>query len=337
MNKEPRVFIQQTVDVPEVLKFNTPDQTLTYKGNVAVNVSLTGGTGKKLTKIYYKLESDVLKDAEWIAKTNVTNDVTTDYTFTVDSTSYVSATVPYVKIFVKCENEYGETSSEKNVTVKIDNYSPTVTFTYPNAGSGIYAQTQIRGNAEDSLSGVKSLYVGYFTTVPDMTSTYDTEAKLDAAVSLTPALGKWIKIENPKYAWDVTVDTTVLYNDTVEHSFDLYVAAVDSVGNVGYKSANYKINQSLDIPRATIEPVTSGQISSAVRVKAIDENSGVTTNADGLKLVYWFIGKTSVDFGSGVDKAPADYNTWNTYTGSADSKGGVVDLSATKPTTKDLT
>ncbi|HQJ04986.1 MAG TPA: hypothetical protein PLI57_01245, partial [Spirochaetota bacterium] len=105
--------------------------------------------------------------------------------------------------------------------------------------------------------------------------------------------------------------------------YNLYVAAVDKVGNVGYTSRSFFIDQDLDKPTASIlVPVANG-----VTVFPESTATGGAIDDDGLARIYIFIGKTSVYNDTNL---PADKNTWGTYS-DATACGYVIDL-PTHPT-----
>jgi len=321
-------FTQKTVEPPKVESIDSPDIQATHNNNVTIKVSLNAGQGKLMNSVLYRIQSDKIKDiptntkwdSGWIERTDVSNDTKVTHSYTFDVNNYVSATIHDVKITIKCKNSIDEESQESFINIKADHSNPTLSITYPNANAGLNGKMAITSLLNDDWAGVKSLYVGYFASAPDMAGTYTTETALDTNTATNPTLGKWIKIDNPKAAMDVTFDSTVITSTKV-NPYSLYIATVDKVGNVGFTSKQYNIDQDLDIPSSIISvPATNGDITLPSTLI-----SGDASDDDGLKALYWFVGKIdpALNFGGGVNTGDptADYTTWNTYTGVNASAG----------------
>ncbi|HQB61535.1 MAG TPA: hypothetical protein PK899_07765, partial [Spirochaetota bacterium] len=318
--KTVKSFTQKSLDKP-VLKIDGPDPKNTYNGNVTLTFSMNAGEGKILDRIYIKIENDNTVDLVIPGSVGLIN----GYTYTFDITKYVDANNHDVSISAYCSNTESdkEYSAVATLNLKADNWAPTVVISGPAANSGLNGSAIISGTAQDDWSGVKTLYFGYFKTPPaDLTPDYNTVSKLDAKASADIGAVNginvfWHKVGFTQAAWSYGYNTNKI-TTTIHNDYKLYVAAVDAMGNVGWSSAIYDINQDLDKPGARILAPTEGS-STFPRSVA----SGDATDDDGLDYIYYYIGKSNVD--------PGVYTSWGDVS-TDDAKSGRIDLSATAPT-----
>ncbi|HQH31888.1 MAG TPA: hypothetical protein PK900_13535, partial [Spirochaetota bacterium] len=258
--KTVKSFTQKSLDKP-VLKIDGPDPKNTYNGNVTLTFSMNAGEGKILDRIYIKIENDNTVDLVIPGSVGLIN----GYTYTFDITKYVDANNHDVSISAYCSNTESdkEYSAAATLNLKADNWAPTVVISGPAANSGLNGSAVISGTAQDDWSGVKTLYFGYFKTPPaDLTPDYNTVSKLDAkastdigAVNGTSVF--WHKVGFTQTSWSYSYDTNKI-TDSMQNDYKLYVAVADAVGNVGWSSAIYDINQDLDKPGARILAPTEG-------------------------------------------------------------------------------
>jgi len=327
--KTVRAFTQKSSDKP-VLSILGPNPNNTYNGEVTLTFSMNAGFGKILDSIHIKIENDPTVDlvipgsVDWIS----------DYTYIFDITKYVDADNHDVAISARCSNtepdrEYSDIATRY---LRGDGCAPTVVISSPAANSELNGSAVISGIAQDDWSGVKTLYFGYFKTPPaDLTPDYNTVSKLDAkastdigAVNGTSVF--WHKVGFTQTSWSYSYDTNKI-TDSMQNDYKLYVAVADAVGNVGWSSAIYDINQDLDKPGASILAPTAG---SSIFPQSVA--FGDASDDDGLGYIYWFVGKTDIDFGGGMGEPTSDYTLWGSYAGS-NASAGRIDLTETNPTT----
>jgi hypothetical protein len=288
-------FQQTTADAP-VVSITGPDMSDTYKGTISVQISANGGNSKNVTEIQYRIEGLVqtpdTTPANFVVKTDFTSQNTVNYTINVNTLTYVNDTMHDVKIKVKCKNENNEYSLPVTVIYRADNTPPTLTFNSPGSGSVINGTQRISGTTSD-WSTVKTLYIGYFTNCP--IASYSAESDFEANKvdsPATPVLDKWYKLSSPSTSWSYDFDTTKITSGTISPYY-LYVAAVDTVGNVQKTSLQYTINQDLDKPIVSIiQPNYSGSINSPwTTVSSMEKFGsdflimGTSTDDDGVQEV----------------------------------------------------
>ncbi len=228
-------------------------------------------------------------------------------------------------------NSNGEESQKTRTYLKADNIAPANSITNPAEGEGMNGVWPVYGSISDDWSGVDSLYFSYYTGAePDMTGDFNTKTLLDAKANevLSSVNGTtviWHRVDFTQAAWSYDFDTEKITSGA--QSYKLIVATVDAMNNVGWSSAIYDINQDLDKPGARIIVPTAGSSTFPESMA-----SGEATDDDGLGYIYWFIGKTDVDFGGGVGEPTSDCTLWGSYAGS-NSSAGRIDLTANNPKT----
>ncbi|HQF78995.1 MAG TPA: hypothetical protein PLO40_12385, partial [Spirochaetota bacterium] len=256
-----RPFSQTTSTKPLIYN-HTPSNT-TYSGPLTINLSASGG-GKNVTRINYRISGT--SDSGWqylegvagapgVNQFTISSSVNTSLTF--DTASYTSETTTDILVEVQAVNQQNIASDISSVYYRADNTKPDVTISSPIAGTTINGVQTVSGTAND-WSTVEAIYFGYFRTAaePDMTNDYATRAQLNAGSVTSPAdptTDKWFKVSSPSLNWNYSFDTTVVYNDMLNHpNYKFYVAALDKSGNVNYTTMSYIINQDMDMPVATI-------------------------------------------------------------------------------------
>ncbi|HNZ28176.1 MAG TPA: hypothetical protein PKK13_13210, partial [Spirochaetota bacterium] len=312
-----RAYSQYSSQIPTVniLGLSASD---TYSGQVDLTFDAYGGANYKVTQIEYRIYSAHNYDLTWdVIDVTDAKIVTEDLTF--DSTLYTDADCHTITIEVKCTNDKSPaaTSNVSTFSIKADNTPPTIAITSPDASSDLNGSANITGTSTDDWSGVKAIYIGYFENMGDTTmdSDYATEADLSADTSATPTLNKWTKF-SPTAAWSYSYVTTVIGNDS---SYPLYVAAVDTEGNVSYTSRTFDVDQESDRPSINILAPLDGS--------TVTPQSAVTGNAiddDGIRYVYIYIVKSGH---ATYDNPPDDYTSWDNVQ-SNDVSGCIIDLTA---------
>lgn len=312
-------LIQNTTPLP-VLEVTGPTSGLFFTGNVTVDFNAYAGYGAYLDRIYYQIESEV-KTSEWqsIIVDPEQDSLSSQFTFSIDE--YLSGTVHDVNVSVYCRNTLTYDSLSSMILLKGDKTPATLSITTPDEGMLINGVCNISGVVTDDYTGVKALYIGYFTAMSagQMDVNYDTQAELEAATGVTPVLDSWVKISDPPLTWEYSFDTTVVASLTAD-PYELYVAAVDNAGNVSYTSRTVAINQDTDNPTASI---TSPREASMIFPASIA--TGVCTDDDGLSSIYWYLAKDAVSL-------PSHYTTWGIQD-TSDVKSGIIDLTSTSPLT----
>lgn len=315
---------EQYASTKPVINITNLDPSSTYTDVITVDLNGTGGGAYDVDEVYYKVSSS-LDAGSFTELLPFTAGATVTPSFTIDTSAFTDAAVHDITVEVYCVNSNAEESDHTFSNIKADNTAATINISTPLGGAGLNGTAAVTGSWSDDWSGVKSIYIGYFASMDNATmdASYTTEAQLDTDTTVSPTLGNWVKVSGPSTAWSYDFDTTEI-TATQANPYNIYVAAVDNVGNVSYTSKAVYIDQDLDKPTSEIlVPEAASVTFPSSKV------SGSSTDDDGLSYVYWFVGKTSVDFGSGLGNAPV-YSTWDTYD-TADAKGGVFDLTATEP------
>ena len=162
-----------------------------------------------------------------------------------------------IKVEVQSVNEDNVASPPSEVYYRADNTKPTITIETPDpiVNSIINGNQTLTGTASD-WSQVEAIYIGYFTSPPDMND-YKTKAQLNANKiddPGTPVAEKWYKIANPSLNWIYSFNTNIIHSSVIAplNGYKLYVAALDKVGNVNHVFKTYTIDQDLDKPVITI-------------------------------------------------------------------------------------
>ena len=310
-----RNYKQRSIEKPEVI-ITAPDPTKTYSGTVDLKITAKAGEGKFLDKVIYKIAGDATQDGPVIVG-NI--EQTTDYTISFNINNYVDSINHDVRVTVQCSNKDGEESQLVVLNLKGDNTAPTVAITSPAINAKLNGSWTISGSLSDDWAGVKTLYIGYFTAMNNtiMNNDYDTEAKLEANI-MPDTLGSWTKISNPSVAWSYSIDTTQIASIPAHN---LYVAAVDNVGNVSYTNRVFDINQDYDKPESEIYVPGSGEVAFPGATA-----SGIATDDDGIGEIYLLFWETS------RGPYPTEYFTWSGYNLTDASGDLIVNFSSNHPT-----
>ncbi len=254
---EQKVSIKPTVT-------NTTSPTAILNGTENIGISVNGGTTDtglqlSITSLKYRVQSSVNDSGELTVgaaagQLNWTGNVSVDTTDYTDTNDYYDVTIT-----VWATNVQGETSQESVVIYKADNKAPSVSISSPT--QLIINGTQLVSGVANDWSSVDAIYIGYFTkesppNLGDLATTLSNPTNYVAgsySTPGTPVLGKWLQMTDPPLTWVYSYDTTKVYNDLLGHeSWNMYVVAVDNVGNISYTTRTYTIDQDMDKPIITI-------------------------------------------------------------------------------------
>jgi large repetitive protein len=159
--------------------------------------------------------------------------------------------------YIRATDIYGKTVVEQ-IQILIDTAPPTLTYTYPAAGSSLNGLATIRGTSSDT------------------NQVTDVEYSLDGGTG-------WTAVASDKYSWNFSFDTTIL----TQGAFTLKIRATDSAANVStVQDLALTLDQTSDYPVVDLinmdEGITTALAASGNLLESNAKVQGTITDDDWL-------------------------------------------------------